>query len=493
MYRFTRSLLLVAVVASAYPLSAGLPDRTLADLVEKAEFEKAIQLIESGHDVNASQPDGTTPLIWAAYHANSSLVELLLKNGADPVAKNRYNISGLAVACGNGDAMSASLLLDAGADPKDSIGEGETMLMLAARSGNPDLVEKLLQLGTDVNREIPGGQTALMFAAAEGSAETVSLLLEAGADPLAKSRHGFTSIHFAARAGHNEVIRLLVKSGVDVDLAIQWTGPGGFRSPRNRSSPLIFALENAEFEAAVMLLELGADPNDMRTGYAPLHTMTWVRKAHLGDSADPEPVVHGRMSRRDMLLQLIESGADVNQRVPNGRTTRGKVTEKGCTPFFMAADRGDLEMMQLLVEHGADPHIPNEDGVTPLMIATGLGRGPENDEAGTQEDALAAVAYCIELGMDVNTVDANGETAMHGAAYGQWPQMVRLLHENGADISVWNRLNKWKWSPLLIAQGYRQGNFKPSYDTIEAIEAIMAEQGVTLRFDPPADQLGYDD
>lgn len=490
MYRTVCSLLFL-FTALLGSLSAAMPERALADLVEKGDFEEAFQLIASGHEVNATQPDGTTPLMWAAFHANAEFVEYLLRQRADPVAKNRYSVGALSLACSNGDATSADLLLDAGADPRGSIANGETMLVLAARSGNPALVKKLLELGADPNRNISGDQTALMFAASGGSAETVSLLLDAGADPLAVGKHGLSSIHFAARAGHSEVVRLLIEAGVDIDLPIKWSGPGGFRSPRNRSSPLIFALENAQYETASLLLELGANPNDSGTGYSPLHTMTWVRKAHLGDSADPEPVTRSRLSSKDMLLKLIEYGADVNLRVSNGRTNRGKVTEKGATAFFMAADRGDLAMMQLLVEHGADPHIPNADGVTALMVATGLGRGPENDEAGTQEDALAAVAYCIELGMDVNTVDANGETAMHGAAYGQWPEMVRFLHENGADISIWNNLNKWEWSPLLIAQGYRAGNFKPSYDTIDAIEAIMAEEGVTLRFNPPAEQVGY--
>lgn len=474
-------------------VSANPAGRDLADTLENGDFQRAIEFIEAGASAASQQPDGTTALMWAAYHARPEMVRALLDSGANPVAANRYGVQAVSIACRSGDLESVRLLVAAGADPNFTLPGGETLLMTASRSGNPGVVDFLIQRGADVNRRVSGQQTALMWAASEGHAEAVKILLRAGADPHAVTKNGFGSLHFAARAGHGTIARILTDAGVDVDVPLKWTGPGGFRSPRNNTSPLILAIENAHFELAVDLLELGADPSDIRTGYSPLHTMTWVRKAHLGDSADPEPPIHGKMSSTDFLNRLIAYGADLNQQVPHGKTEPGNVNERGSTPFFMAADRGDLEMMQLLVEHGADPRIPNVDGVTPLMVAAGLGRGPENDEAGTQDDAIAAVAYCLELGMDVNTVDANGETAMHGAAYGQWPRMVKFLYENGADIQTWNNLNAWQWSPLLIAQGYRRGNFKPSYETIDAIESVMAREGITLRYDPPAPKQGYED
>jgi hypothetical protein len=80
----------------------------------------------------------------------------------------------------------------------------------------------------------------------------------------------------------------------------------------------------------------------------------------------------------------------------------------------------------------------------------------------------------------VNTVDRNGETAMHGAAYKSLPKMVRLLADKGAAADVWNRKNKYGWTPLLIAEGHRPGNFKPSADTIVAIHGVMRAAGVSL-------------
>jgi hypothetical protein len=113
------------------------------------------------------------------------------------------------------------------------------------------------------------------------------------------------------------------------------------------------------------------------------------------------------------------------------------------------------------------------------MAAAGIGCLAPDEEAGTEAECLAAVEYLLTLKADVNTVDKNGETAMHGAAYKSLPKMVLLLAEKGAKIDVWNRKNKYDWTPLLIAEGFRPGNFKPSVETIDALHRVMRAAGVT--------------
>ena len=123
--------------------------------------------------------------------------------------------------------------------------------------------------------------------------------------------------------------------------------------------------------------------------------------------------------------------------------------------------------------------MPNADDCTPLLAAAGVGALGDGDEAaGTEDEALEAVRLLLELGADVNAVDDNGETAMHGAAYQSRSKLVQLLAERGADINVWNRKNKSGWTPLMIAQGHRPGNFRPAPDTIAAIEDAMCAGGI---------------
>src|SRR5262249_23953320 len=109
---------------------------------------------------------------------------------------------------------------------------------------------------------------------------------------------------------------------------------------------------------------------------------------------------------------------------------------------------------------------------TPLMAAAGVGCLAPGEEAGTEDEALEAVALAIELGCDVNAVDDNGETAMHGAAYKSFPRVVQLLADKGAKIEVWNHKNKYGWTPMSIAEGHRVGNFKPSPETMVALQRV---------------------
>jgi len=465
---------------------------TLPDAIQKGDIKKLTELLESGSDPNETQLDGSTAIIWAAYHSKPKAIKLLLDKGANPTAKNQFGVQAISIACQNGDLESTKLLLDAGADPNSTLTGDESLLHSASRNGNAKLVQYLLDKNATLDSKADGGQTSLMWAAAEGHHTVVDTLLKSGSNPNTVSKGGFAPIHYASRAGRISVLkRLLEEEEVDVNGAIKSKGSKAKGSPIKNSSPLILAIENAEFELAIELLKAGADANDMRTGYSPLHMLSWVRKADTGDGNLPGPVNHSRVSSSDFIIQLIKHGAKLDARLAKGSSSAGKVSPKGTTPFFSAADRGDIEFMKILVAHGADVKIPNTDGTTPLMIAAGVGRGAENDEAGTQEEMIEAVRYCIELGMDINAVDKNGETAMHGAAYGQWPEMVDFLDKQGADINIWNNRNKYKWSPLLIARGYRQGNFKPSYETVKAIEAIMTAKGHSLEIDPPKQKKGY--
>ena len=161
---------------------------------------------------------------------------------------------------------------------------------------------------------------------------------------------------------------------------------------------------------------------------------------------------------------------------------------------MLAADTADTAFMKLLVALGADPTIPNADGCTPLMAAAGLGTRAVEEEAGTEEESLEAVAYLLSLGADINAVSNNGDTAMHGAAFDNFPKVVKFLDAHGAKIEIWNKPNKRGWTPLLIAEGHRYGNFKPSFETAAAIREVMLSHGVTPP--PPTPRIerqGYAD
>jgi ankyrin repeat protein len=480
-YRF-----IAGCLAISHSLTGQAGQAPLADAVQAGDAVQIETLLARSIDVDAPQIDKMTALHWAAYNDDAELARQLLERGASATVMNRYKVSPLYLACLNGNEDLVRLLLDSGVDPNTAVHGDETALMTAARTGKIGTVEALIEAGAEVDPKEPYGQSAIMWAAAEGHVEVVRKLLEAEADFNASLMSGYTPFHFAVREGETAVVRLLLEAGVDVNEEMDVEGSSE-KLPLNGTSPLILAVENGHYDLAVELLEAGADPNDQSSGFTALHTLTWIRKPDVGETSagDPPPRGSGRRVSHQFILELIERGADVNARLQTGQKAALRyVSDIGATPFFLAAKRADIFYMKLLVEHGADPFVPNEDGCTPLMMAAGVASRAPEEEAGTEEECLEAVKYLIELGADVNTVDGNGETAMHGAAYKNLPSMVKYLHEQGAAIEIWNTENALGWTPLLIAEGYRPGNFKPSFVTVDAITEIMLANGVKPPTDP---------
>jgi ankyrin repeat protein len=144
----------------------------------------------------------------------------------------------------------------------------------------------------------------------------------------------------------------------------------------------------------------------------------------------------------------------------------------GPTAFLAATQTADVEFMKTLIDLGADPLLTNEDNKTALMLA---GR-----RTGTDEEVLATMQLALAIGVDIDAVDDNGETAMHTAAYKNRAEPIKLLAEKGASIEIWNRENRYGSTPLAIAVGYRRPrSFRPQPEAEAAIREVMSAAGVT--------------
>ena len=338
----------------------------------------------------------------------------------------------------------------------------------------------MLEAEAEIDAKERGGQTALMWAAADGHAEVVGALLEAGAEFRKPLKSGFSPLMFAVRQGHSDVVQALLEAGADVNEAAEPDRPRGKRM-RSGTAPLMLAVENGHFELAIDLVDAGADPNDQRSGFTPLHALTWVRKSVRGDGDDgiPTPRGSGALGSLGFARALVGHGADVNARLENGSGGAARIHKKGATPFLMASETCDVPLMKLLIELGADPDIPNVQGCKPILAAAGVGVFAPGEEAGLIDDALEAVQYLLEIGADINSVDKSGETVMHGAAYKCAPEMIQLLDQRGAKIEVWNTKNKSGCTPLMIAQGFRPGNFRPIAEVTKAVSEVMLSHGIS--------------
>ena len=482
--------------AGAGPASAA-PEARLATAVQQMARDTIRQLLEKRVDVNAPQPDGTTALHWATYHDDLDLVKRLMGAGANVLVANRYGVTPLALACINGNAAMIERFLDAGADANSTLPGGETMLMTAARTGRVEAVRLLIARGADVHAKEPRrGQTAIMWAAAEGHVETIEELIKAGADFKTPLDSGFSPLLFAVRQGRIPAVKALLKAGADVNEVVHVRAnpklPEGERPLRNGTTPLQLAVSNGHLELAAELLDAGADPNSDQLGYTPLHMLAYVRKPAIGDS-DPGPEISGNLSSLDLAKRLVAKGANVNARMTRrANLTNTRFNELGATPYLMAAVTADAEYMTALVELGADPLLKNDEGSTALMAAAGIGTRSPGEDAGTEEEVVEAMQVALDHGNDINAVDNNGETAMHGAAYKNLPLAVKFLADKGARIDIWNTRNEYGWTPLTIARGYRFGNFKPSPVTVEAIERVMLSAGIIPPSEKEENAKGFD-
>ncbi len=485
----TQTRTAIAIGALLVTGSVGLvaADLALVDAVKAGDAERVQALLSDGADVTAPESDGTTVLHWAVNRNDATMADRLIRAGASATAANRYGVQPISLAAVNGSAPMVSLLLAAGADPDTALAEGETALMTAARTGNLDTVAVLVEHGADVNAaETWRGQTALMWAAADGHTDVVRLLVESGADISAASTKAFTPLLFAAREGRIETVEALLDAGATLDEALtvnsRRTAGGVERNvgPEPGLNAFLLAVGNAHFELASMLLDRGADPNAAPRGWTALHQLSWVRKMGVAGSNDPAPEGSGDLDSLDFVKELVGHGADLGARVtkrpPAGITALNFIDG---TPFLLAARTADAEYMRLLADLGADPHLTNEDGSTPLMVAAGLGTSSPGEDPGTEADVIEAVTLALELGEDINAVDLKGETAMHGAAYKHLPEVVQLLVDRGADITVWNQRNEKGWTPLNITEGIHRGmNILSSPPTAEKIREVMTAQGV---------------
>ena len=471
------ALCMAALVLSS-PAYAGKPE--LASAIETKKFDEAIRMLGSEIDVNSAQADGMTALHWAVHHGEFALAKLLVDKGANVEVKNRYGVTPLWLACQSGNEELVKLLLWSKANPNTALPNGETVLMTAARTGRVAPVKALIAAGAEVNAREKKEQTALMWAAAAGNIEAVDELLNAQADLKATLPSGFSALFFAVREGHTDVVLRLLNAGCDVNSVMSTQSGLKFSRGKLSTTPLILAVENGHFELGKALLDAGADPNAHPAGYTALHALTWVRKPIRGDG-DPPPRGSGKFNSFDMVRILAKAGADLNARFENGKSELGRFTYTGSTPFLLAAQAADGALVKLLVELGADPTITNSNGTTPLLAASGVGALGDGDEsAGTEEETIATIEFLLSIGADVNAVDNNGETAMHGAAYQSLPKLVSYLSQHGASVEAWHHENRAGWTPLVIAEGHRPGNFRPSPDTIAAIKKVMREAGTPI-------------
>jgi ankyrin repeat protein len=460
----------------------------------RGNLELAEILLRSGANPKAANREGATPLWIACVNGDASMISALLKAGADANEKLPLGRSPLMIAARTGNTDALRVLIEAGADvnAKETL-RGTTPLMWAADEGHAPALKVLIDAGADIKARSnpaprgrgpalgksndPRKQVAAQGAAlARGAAppplfggggggagdaaaggggrggrggrgggrgaggggaagDNTTFDQDDAAVAAGIGRRGggaadggqITALVYAARANDLESVKVLLAAGADIN---QTTGYGW--------SPLLAATQNRYYKLAAYLLDHGANVNLSNTGgWSPLYLATDNRNIEGGDY----PVRKPDIDHLEFIKLLIDKGADVNHRVKDSTETRTVFTnqwldENGATAFLRASQSGDVELMKLLLAHGADPKINTLLGVTPLHVAAGIGWVEGITYEWSPKATLEAVKMLVDLGLDVNAQADTGRTALHGAAHKGRADVIQVLADHGAKLDV---------------------------------------------------------
>jgi ankyrin repeat protein len=424
--------------------------------------------------------------------------------------------------------------------------------MLAARNGNLDALRVLLDHQASVNAtEELRGTTALMWAAEQGHPDAVRLLIERGASVAAISKSdtrnsrnnlanpvterlnselganarrrartatvsnteaaegtvfdfrgrpipvdggGLTPLIFAARQDCLDCVKTLLDSGADVNQQTKygWTA-------------LLTATQNRHYHVGAYLLDHGANPNVANNGgWTALYRATDNRNIEAGDY----PVRTPDMDHLDFIKLLLAHGANANARICGVKSTPAKCVgdstetrtnftmqwlfEDGATPFLRAAQSSDVELMKLLLAHGADPKIFTAHDVTPLAVAAGIGWVEGVTFEWGEKENIEAVKMCLDLGIDPNVADDEGRTSLHGAAHKGRTEVIKMLADHGAKLDAHDKGSRDSingamlgatWIPLDWARGLVRVGVQsaiPHPEAAELLVKLMKAQGLPI-------------
>jgi ankyrin repeat protein len=503
--------------------------------VYRDNLDAAGLLLGAGASVGAANRFGVTPLQMATTYGNAPMVERLIQAGADARQRGPNGETMLMFAARNGNPAVVRQMLAAGVDVNATEDiRGTTALMWAVEQRHPEAVTLLLAAGADpearsggaglprnyvanrVNvRNVKDSQDRRRRAADAGRTYDEQLEWERENAPelaalprqpqpqadladtevvvaglVGTGGGGLTPLVFAAREGDIESAAALLDAGADINQTTEyhWTA-------------LLTAINNRNYLVASMLLERGADPNIAnKGGWTPLYIATDNRNIEGGDYPVPQP----DMDHLEVIEHLLEKGADPNAQIRENTLTRTIFTmqwffEDGATAFARAAQSSDTALMRLLLKYGADPTIETANGDTAMTLAGGIGWVEGVTYERSPEENVEALRMLLDLGLDPNTANNEGRTALMGAALKGRNAAIQLLVDRGARLELRDYGSRdtdktgssaagHTWQALDYSEGLVRVGVQsavPYPETAAFIRQLMTERGLPV---PPADR-----
>ena len=362
---------------------------------ERRQTELVKLLIENNADLNIQDNYGETALIYNAKRGQTEIVKLLIDNNADLNIKANYGETALMRAARMGRTETVKLLIENKADLNITDKAGRTALIYASMYEHIEIVKLLIENKADLNITNSLGETALMHATGMGRTETVKLLIENKADPNITTNRGETALMRAAEKKGKDIFRLLIKHGAD----------------KKSYPPLHQAIMNDDWDLVQKLIREGADISSV-----------------------------GNLQNALDIATLMESEIKLSEAFTAEKGIDMTIKQDGTTMLMLAAKKGNTEMAELLIKHGANLNIQSNDGDTALIWAANKGY-------------TGIAELLIKHGADLNIQNSDGNTALTKAYYStHYSDIVKLLIKHDADPNIQN--NKGNTALIIISSNW---------------------------------------
>jgi len=334
-------------------------------MAAKTGSKEAVKLLlDAGADANQRQSNRHSSLYESASIGNMDIINLLIARGAKVEGVGK---SPLVIAAGNGHLDAVKLLIAQGAKIE---GAGQSPLIMAAKNGHAGVVELLISKGANIKKV---GASSLVAAAGKGEVEIIKILLAADVDPNKPSKKGDFAIVSAGEQNNPEVAMLLLAAGANVNqFALDRTTPLYSAAYKGQTkmvdflisagakvdaysykgnTALIIAIDNGKTDVVKSLLAAGADPdlrdNDKKDPYAPVYFA--IRSDHESE---------------EIIKYLIAAGANLDAKQGKYHWT---------TLHYSSNKSWGDKYVELLLQGGANPNIRDNEGDTPLDVASRAG------------------------------------------------------------------------------------------------------------------------
>ncbi|KAJ3459672.1 hypothetical protein MRS44_015745 [Fusarium solani] len=359
---------------------------TLSAVEESEEvlLETINILLQYGADVEACDGEDWNALRAATSHGWKSIVKALLEHKADLHARDKDGDDALQIAALYGFREIAEVLLEEGADITGTNNNGNTPLHTAALHGYDSVAELLIQKGAKLDAVQPEtGSTPMHLAAFRDHVVVMQVLHFYGADIASTNKEQMTPLLLAVDAGHIEAATFLIQQKVDINPA----------TANAEKTALHFAIIQQNEHLMDILLQNGADPNV----YPP--TVNNGKKSGICTKFRNPLSYCVNIGWLDGIQLLLKHNADVNSNWLEGGTAlhiastysrqgaarlllengaRTDIWDGRRAPLHSAAAAGDKEVLEALLEYGADPNERDLFGLTALDIAK---QEPRSEEA----------------------------------------------------------------------------------------------------------------